>query len=312
MSISALSALLPAAMRRFFPFLFSSLLRVGILLFNIIFFIFKLLLIYPLVFLTRSCGLFIGLCWYAAYFMILFYSFIMAFQHLASNVPWKDMVAFHNLSRSQQAKIIDMAELAAYVYDPEDKEQEHFKALQAKGYTTLEEPHINAGGLTYATLQKDNTIYLAFRGSITPFDFIVDIAMICDLTTTDNERFTSARGVAGYFLTRYPDKNLVLVGHSLGGSMVQYVLASLPNSRIKAAYTFNPIGIPDGIERHPSNKLIDVIQEADIAQLVMGKKHVVGQGIILRQTYKGTDPGLTDLISQHSIENAIKNMKRQH
>ncbi len=272
----------------------------------------RIIFIWPWNFLTKSMGYFKGFFIYLAYIMVVFSAFIKWFDHQASKVAWKKMENFSTLSYSERATIIDMAEIAAYAYVTDSNAHVHLSYLHNKGYTPLENPHINNTGLTYVTLQKGNTIYLAFRGSTTIDDWDTDARMILSLTTTRNTRFAEAANVAHRLLRIYPDKNLVVVGHSLGGAMVQYVVNVLPDKRLTRAYTFNPLGIPNGVTRTGTNKLIDVVHEADIAQLVMGEKHVVGRGILVHGTPEGNEIEIKHLLSQHSLEKSIANMRRQH
>lgn len=274
-----------------------------------------ILLVWPLKFLTRTMGVFMGFFIYLGYFMVLYAAFISLFEYQASKVPWTHMTDFSSLSWNERDTIISMAEMSAYAYVTDSDASSYLNRLRSKGYETFGRPHINEEGLTYVTLKKGNTIYLAFRGSDSVEDWETDAKMIFGLITTNTDRFISARNVAEDLLASNPGKNLVLVGHSLGGAMVQYVVNELPSSRITRAYTFNPLGIPDGVARTCTNKLTDVIHEADIAQLVMGEKHVVGRGILVRGKYSESgneELGLTDLVDQHSIKLSIMNMRSQH
>lgn len=272
-------------------------------LFKLIFKIFVWIFIAPLIFLIGTLGFFKGFFIYLGYMMVLFALFIKIFEEQAANVAWDHMTNYTSLSQSEQLKLLDMAEMAAYAYVTDAYATDHLENLKRKGYSILEPAHVNDYGLTYVTLKKDNTIYLSFRGSTTISDWADDIKMIAGKAEEHMARFRNAANVTLDLIRRYPDCNIVLIGHSLGGSTVQYVLNNVNHNNIVAAYTFNPLGIPGDIPRYCSHKLTDVVHEADIAQLTMGDKHIVGRGILVKWE------NLDSMISQHSIENTIYSMK---
>lgn len=131
-------------------------------------------------------------------------------------------------------------------------------------------------------------------------------------------RFTVALRVTRELLGKYPKHHFVLVGHSLGGATVQYVLRHISSSRLKG-YTVNPIGLPGKIGIIPEKRLVDIVHEADIAQTIMLDSRLVGRGILVRGHFTKQSDGtwtpdfsLLSAASQHSVNKTLKNMIAQH
>lgn len=168
-------------------------------------------------------------------------------------------------------------------------------------------------------LEIENTVYILFRGSMTLADALDDGQMIfSDEKLEHMGRFTVALRVTRELLGKYPKHHFVLVGHSLGGATVQYVLRHISSSRLKG-YTVNPIGLPGKIGIIPEKRLVDIVHEADIAQTIMLDSRLVGRGILVRGHFTRQsddtwtpDFSLLSAASQHSVNKTLKNMIAQH
>lgn len=185
-------------------------------------------------------------------------------------------------------------------------------ALMARANSSLNSP--NPGNL-----EIENTVYILFRGSMTLADALDDGQMIfSDEKLEHMGRFTVALRVTRELLGKYPKHHFVLVGHSLGGATVQYVLRHISSSRLKG-YTVNPIGLPGKIGIIPEKRLVDIVHEADIAQTIMLDSRLVGRGILVRGHFTRQsddtwtpDFSLLSAASQHSVNKTLKNMIAQH
>lgn len=298
--------------------------------------VFKLLLL-PYQIMAKACGQFVAFFLYLPILMILFGVFIRLFEEeVVNKSPWPTMSYFHTLPQDKRQELVDMAELASFVYLDSNAWNSHFFHLQDKGFYLLEKPHVNDEGLTYALMGrtafshnspniddlplKTNDIYILFRGSETAADWIDDSQMILsDEKLQHMGRFVVALGVTRHIMKQYPDcRNIILVGHSLGGATVQYILHNIPDSKLKG-FTINPIGLPGKIGIQRDSRLTDIVHEADIAQTVMLDSRRVGTAILVRGKFSrqkdGTwapDFSLLSSASQHSIDNTLSNMISQH
>ena len=267
--------------------------------------------------------------------LIVFGVFIKLFeQEVVDKSPWNSMTLFHTLPYKERQELIDMTEMASFVYLDTNAWGNDLIRLQDKGYFLLEKPNLNDGGLTYAlmaranrslnspnpgNLEIENTVYILFRGSMTLADALDDGQMIfSDEKLEHMGRFTVALRVTRELLGKYPKHHFVLVGHSLGGATVQYVLRHISSSRLKG-YTVNPIGLPGKIGIIPEKRLVDIVHEADIAQTIMLDSRLVGRGILVRGHFTRQsddtwtpDFSLLSAASQHSVNKTLKNKIAQH
>ena len=267
--------------------------------------------------------------------LIVFGVFIKLFeQEVVDKSPWNSMTLFHTLPYKERQELIDMTEMASFVYLDTNAWGNDLIRLQDKGYFLLEKPNLNDGGLTYAlmaranrslnspnpgNLEIENTVYILFRGSMTLADALDDGQMIfSDEKLEHMGRFTVALRVTRELLGKYPKHHFVLVGQSLGGATVQYVLRHISSSRLKG-YTVNPIGLPGKIGIIPEKRLVDIVHEADIAQTIMLDSRLVGRGILVRGHFTRQsddtwtpDFSLLSAASQHSVNKTLKNMIAQH
>lgn len=289
----------------------------------------------PYQIISKIFGPFVAFFLYIPMMLIVFGVFIKLFeQEVVDKSPWNSMTLFHTLPYKERQELIDMTEMASFVYLDTNAWGNDLIRLQDKGYFLLEKPTLNDGGLTYAlmaransslnssnpgNLEIENTVYILFRGSMTLADALDDGQMIfSDEKLEHMGRFTVALRVTRELLGRYPKHHFVLVGHSLGGATVQYVLRHISSSRLKG-YTVNPIGLPGKIGIIPEKRLVDIVHEADIAQTIMLDSRLVGRGILVRGHFTRQsddtwtpDFSLLSAASQHSVNKTLKNMIAQH
>ena len=289
----------------------------------------------PYQIISKIFGPFVAFFLYIPMMLIVFGVFIKLFeQEVVDKSPWNSMTLFHTLPYKERQELIDMTEMASFVYLDTNAWGNDLIRLQDKGYFLLEKPTLNDGGLTYALMARansslnspnpgnpeiENTVYILFRGSMTLADALDDGQMIfSDEKLEHMGRFTVALRVTRELLGKYPKHHFVLVGHSLGGATVQYVLRHISSSRLKG-YTVNPIGLPGKIGIIPEKRLVDIVHEADIAQTIMLDSRLVGRGILVRGHFTRQsddtwtpDFSLLSAASQHSVNKTLKNMIAQH
>ena len=289
----------------------------------------------PYQIISKIFGPFVAFFLYIPMMLIVFGVFIKLFeQEVVDKSPWNSMTLFHTLPYKERQELIDMTEMASFVYLDTNAWGNDLIRLQDKGYFLLEKPNLNDGGLTYAlmaranrslnspnpgNLEIENTVYILFRGSMTLADALDDGQMIfSDEKLEHMGRFTVALRVTRELLGKYPKHHFVLVGHSLGGATVQYVLRHISSSRLKG-YTVNPIGLPGKIGIIPEKRLVGIVHEADIAQTIMLDSRLVGRGILVRGHFTRQsddtwtpDFSLLSAASQHSVNKTLKNMIAQH
>ena len=289
----------------------------------------------PYQIISKIFGPFVAFFLYIPMMLIVFGVFIKLFeQEVVDKSPWNSMTLFHTLPYKERQELIDMTEMASFVYLDTNAWGNDLIRLQDKGYFLLGKPNLNDGGLTYAlmaranrslnspnpgNLEIENTVYILFRGSMTLADALDDGQMIfSDEKLEHMGRFTVALRVTRELLGKYPKHHFVLVGHSLGGATFQYVLRHISSSRLKG-YTVNPIGLPGKIGIIPEKRLVDIVHEADIAQTIMLDSRLVGRGILVRGHFTRQsddtwtpDFSLLSAASQHSVNKTLKNMIAQH
>jgi len=298
--------------------------------------VFKLLIL-PYQIMAKAFGQFVAFFLYLPVLVVLFGVFIQLFeQEVVNKSPWKSMTYFHTLPHAERQNLVDMAELASFVYLGPEVWGKQFHSLQDKGFYLYEKPSINDEGLTYAVLGKTHyshhapnageqevstkDIYIVFRGSETAADWIDDSQMVLsDEHLQHMGRFIVALGVVKHIMSLVPQEtNIILVGHSLGGATVQYILQNISSTRLRG-FTINPIGLPGKVGITRDNRLTDIVHEADIAQTIMLDSRRVGRGILVRGKFSrqkdGTwtpDFSLLSAAGQHSIDNTLSNMLSQH
>lgn len=284
---------------------------------KLIFFSLRLILILPYIYFTKTMGAVKGTLVYAVYAVVLLFGFAKYVEYQKEQVPVAQMQDFRLLSSDKRAELIEMAEIAACAYQVDDGGSSRRESLANRGYI-LRDSNSGSQGPTYIVLEKGDVVYLAFRGSASLNDWDIDMRMLLYPDAKQWEEhwdpFRKAVEIARGVQSEYAGRKLVLVGHSLGGAMAQYVVSELKDSGDVSAFVFNALGIPGKTDTVQA-AVTSVIHEADIAQLVMEGRRLEGGRIIVRGKYTligNKDVGLFDLFTQHSIENTLKNMNAQH
>ena len=148
----------------------------------------------PYQIISKIFGPFVAFFLYIPMMLIVFGVFIKLFeQEVVDKSPWNSMTLFHTLPYKERQELIDMTEMASFVYLDTNAWGNDLIRLQDKGYFLLEKPNLNDGGLTYAlmaransslnspnpgNLEIENTVYILFRGSMTLADALGDGQMI--------------------------------------------------------------------------------------------------------------------------------------
>ncbi len=280
--------------------------------------------------LANAFGYFIAVCLYVPLMFVVFGFLIMLLKHqVVDKSPWgSSMTLFHTLPYNERQELIDMTEMAAFVYFDSESPQ-RLRDLKQKGYKPTKMYKMHEGGLNYFVMEKGNVFYVLFRGTaFNEGDYLDDWTILSsDEKLSSLGRFVEALDVSRKLIKQYPKRQFVFVGHSLGGSTVQYVMKNLPADKYPdlKAYTVNPFALPAGCKKVKDMRITDIVHEADIAQTVALDSRVFGKGILVRGKYtllpngkwnpdfvSLTGVSIKDSISQHSVSNTLENMKDQH
>jgi len=106
-----------------------------------------------------------------------------------------------------------------------------WNALVEEGWEVLEGSPLVSDGFAFTAFQKDNNIVIAYRGTDGKEDIMADAAIGVSLLGKDSGfqnqlwdiQFTLALIYANTIRHDYPDAEIVLTGHSLGGGLAQVV-----------------------------------------------------------------------------------------
>lgn len=253
----------------------------------------------------------------AGVMFILGWAFLLYFvQGFHDNTPWQNMENYATLSTSTREELIEMGMIAAHAYD-----DTYCADLERAGYRQFSK-RLSEDGLNYVTMTRGGKLYIGFRGTYDEADIMDDIL----ISASDSvlERFSAAARIVEKNIANHSVQEVIVTGHSLGGSVVQYIVWWFYIQKRQCpfklrAYTFNPFAFPcgKGVTRVPGELLTDVVQESDIAQTVRQKNRVVGRGILVKGKYNAAngsweEAGFFSLHSQHSIFSLIENMKAQN
>lgn len=242
---------------------------------------------------------------------------------------WGDMDDFKSLPCPEKKKLFNMALLAEYAYL--DSDSDSLKQLVGQGFYNIQTLP-NPAGMSIVVMgnKNDNNLYIAFAGT-KGGSSVADIHDNIDIATSDKNpaRFGVAKRYVESIMNEYPGKNVCIVGHSLGGSTVQYVLGAISSNKLQG-YTINPYALPgtNGIIEDP--RLVDVVHEDDIAQRVHPDyARRIGRGVYIQNPwYKEAvrqaqevvgqailgpaGPALMEIkyeINQHSLKSTLKDMQ---
>ena len=114
-----------------------------------------------------------------------------------------------------------------------------YKPLKNK--PCLKHPHFGFdfnNGIAGLGWHNNTTLKISFSGTQNLVMILVDVSQIEDLSPA----YVFAVGFVDYIKDKYPNKNIVLCGHSLGGGLCQFATAALHNENVKA-YCYNSAGL---------------------------------------------------------------------
>lgn len=225
---------------------------------------------------------------------------------------------FHECPSYTRSDLIEKAKLAEYVYNETPRQN-----IESMGFFIFE-PVRNLNKLTYSVLyREEGTIYIIFRGTNDADDIEADINII----TSGNKEITIPHFEEALYITRHYSQQrlrIVLVGHSLGGAAVQYVLYKLKSPMIQG-YIYNPIGLPGNLGVINDQRLTEVVNSFEIAQIVKENSCVQGRRIVIDWDWKdvllllsaGSPEGILInaaifSVVKHKIGETIKMMEYQH
>jgi uncharacterized Tic20 family protein len=151
--------------------------------------------------------------------------------------PWGFTIAFSDGPWGEAA------EAAAFVYknlqgpaEPEAARPEEFYEQGSKWSPLYYAENKKSGFYAAALKYDDGTIGIAFRGTSSWTDALVDLLMGFGIK---HQQFHDAEEFYENALTRFGSLRLFVTGHSLGGSLAQYIGAKYKTK----AVTFDPYGV---------------------------------------------------------------------
>lgn len=152
----------------------------------------------------------------------------------------------------------DMANLAASAYaDPSRLRPERLNGYEVAG--SIKDDN---GFSATAFKDKDGNIVMAIRGSDDVSDMVSDHQMVDNAEMP--EQFANADAFYQQLREQYPDAQIVVTGHSLGGALSQLVAAKHPDA---FAVAFNAPGTADIIAKEDtlsdSGNIYNVVVEGD-------------------------------------------------
>lgn len=167
------------------------------------------------------------------------------------------------------------------------------KKLENKGYT-LDKELSNKNQKVFTDNQGNPNI--SFRGSKTVKDWLVsDVAILTGLQNLD-PRFKESLKLTKQVKKKYEDKPINITGHSLGGSISDYVNRNVKLPKGSKVETYNKgVGVGDLFKSVKSNQT-DIRTQNDIVSLgSITQKHKTNN---LKTIKKFQDP-----ITAHNINN---------
>ncbi len=220
-----------------------------------------------------------------------------------------DVIQFKDQSCAEKSKQIEMAALAAAVYGDSPFAE---TLLRNKGYEMKnKQVALFHGTSALYVKNRDKSIYIVFRGTDNRVDIGNDVDMFVSPFARSYwfPRFAEALKRTKNAIKEYPDYSITLVGHSLGGSVVQHVMNNLPSNNIKA-YTFNSYGLPRAERvRKTDNRIIDIVNGNEFVSELLKNSRISGKKIIVDSAFHANTPtNIIDRGFQHKMAPTITNM----
>ena len=146
--------------------------------------------------------------------------------------------------------------------------------------------------------QKDGKVVIAFRGSDDVGDLTSDFAMMAGRTP---EQLDNAVAFVERVKQQFPDAQIVVTGHSLGGSLTEMVSSKFDDV---VGFTFDAVGTKNIVEAtggalKDNHNTVNYIVHGDV--LSNADAHV-GQTVVVSNISKGNE-----LLSPHAIGNFMGN-----
>ena len=146
--------------------------------------------------------------------------------------------------------------------------------------------------------EKDGRIVVAFRGSDDAADLASDFAMLSGRTP---QQLEDAVAFVDRIKAQYPDANIVVTGHSLGGSLTEMVASRYEDV---VGITFDAVGTKGIVEAtggalKDNHNTVNYIVHGDV---ISNADAHVGQVVVVSNITKGNE-----LLSPHAIGNFMGN-----
>lgn len=235
--------------------------------------------------------------------------------------PIPGEISFNDQSCSDKARQIEMAALAALVYGDSPLAE---KIANESGYVSRNMNIQTDFSSAIYVNENNKSVCIVFRGTDNWRDIVDDMMILKSntinlgkkdailnliLSRTDiYPRFNKAENWTKTIINAYPGYSINLVGHSLGGSMVQHVMGKLTSKDIKA-YTFNSFGLPGKQGRKEDPRITDIVNGNEPVYETLRKSRITGRKIIVDSVLHDHIPtNIVDRGFQHKMSPTLTNM----
>lgn len=214
---------------------------------------------------------------------------------------------FKSQTKEEKKKQIEMAALAASVYGDEP----YADQLLAGSDYKLEDSRKKHDCVSSIYVnENDKAVYVVFRGTASFSDIKHDVELLINpwASTDIYKRYEEALNRTKQAINSHPGYSVTLVGHSLGGSMVQHVMNRLPSSDLRA-YTFNSYGLVDAKTKLNDSRMTDIVNGTEFINQwgLMKNARRSGKRIMVGDS-SGNSEQPSPWNNEHSINSTLFNM----
>ena len=181
--------------------------------------------------------------------------------------------------------VMDAANLSGMAYSDAD-------ALSKSGWTQVQTASAD-NGFHAKAFEKDGKIMVAFRGSDDAADLTSDFQMLAGRVP---EQFENAKDFVAQIKEMYPDAQIIVTGHSLGGALTEMVASEYDDV---LGLTFDAVGTRGIVAANgltDNHNTINYVVKGDV--ISNANEHVGTVTVVNEVVTRGTDPN-----SPHAITN---------